>query len=164
MGLQTSLFQKHLDANAKIVDFAGWEMPINYGSQIVEHNLVREHAGVFDVSHMTVVDITGADASIYLRTLLANDIAKLDTPGRALYSAMLNEQGGVIDDLIVYRLNQGYRVVVNCATREKDLQWMSAQSVNFQVVIEEQPDLAILAVHGPESINKVCSILTDDQR
>jgi len=164
VGLQTSLFQKHLDANAKIVDFAGWDMPINYGSQILEHNLVREHAGVFDVSHMTVVDITGNDASNYLRNLLANDITKLDTPGRALYSAMLNDQGGVIDDLIVYRLNQGFRVVVNCATRVKNLQWMSAQSENFQVVIEEQPDLAILAVHGPESIDKVCSILADDQR
>lgn len=163
MGLQTSLYQKHLDAGAKIVDFAGWDMPINYGSQIVEHNLVREHAGVFDVSHMTVVDVTGIDVSLYLQHLLANDIAKLDAPGKALYSAMLNEQGGVIDDLIVYRLEQGFRLVVNCATREKDLQWLAEQSESFNVAIEEQSGLAILAVHGPESIEKVCRLLTDEQ-
>ena len=147
-----------------MVDFAGWDMPINYGSQIAEHTLVREHAGVFDVSHMTVVDISGEDALSYLQYLLANDAGKLDAVGRALYSAMLNEEGGVIDDLIVYRLEQGYRLVVNCATREKDLNWMAAQAGEFKVVIKERPDLAILAVHGPESIEKVCSILPSPQR
>lgn len=138
-------------------------MPINYGSQIEEHNQVREHAGVFDVSHMTVVDVNGAEATAYLQYLLANDIGKLDSPGRALYSAMLNENGGVKDDLIVYRMNDGYRVVVNCATREKDLDWMSAQAAGYKVSILEQPDLAILAVHGPESIDKACSVLAPDQ-
>jgi aminomethyltransferase len=160
---RTPLYQKHLDAGAKMVPFAGWDMPINYGSQIEEHNQVRTDAGVFDVSHMTVVDISGSDASAYLRHLLANDVARLDSVGRALYSAMLNHEGGVVDDLIVYRRKEGYRLVVNCATRMKDLQWMAQQAPGFSVAIEERPRLAILAVHGPSSIDKVCSILTPEQ-
>ena len=163
MGQHTALYQKHLDAGAKIVDFAGWDMPINYGSQIEEHNQVRQHAGIFDVSHMTVVDIIGADAKGYLRQLLANDVARLDEPGRALYSAMLNESGGVIDDLIVYRMNQGFRLVVNCATRSKDLTWMSGQAAGFDVEIIERPGLAMLAVHGPEAIDRVCEVLPAEQ-
>ena len=141
------------------MDFAGWDMPINYGSQIEEHNQVRAAAGVFDVSHMTVVDVGGAEAEQFLRFLLANDVAKLDEIGHALYSAMLNHDGGIVDDLIVYRMNFGYRTVVNCATREKDLNWMADTSAGFDVIIEEKPDLAILAVHGPEAIEKVCSVL-----
>ena len=163
MGQQTSLYQRHLDAGAKMVDFAGWDMPINYGSQIEEHNQVRNHAGIFDVSHMTVVDISGTDAQAYLRYLLANDVAKLDEVGRALYSGMLNESGGVVDDLIVYSTSFGYRVVVNCATREKDLAWMHSHAESFDVAIEERPQLAILAVHGPEAIEKVCSVLEGDR-
>lgn len=163
MAQHTPLFQKHLDAGAKMVDFAGWDMPINYGSQIEEHNRVRSGAGVFDVSHMTVVDISGIDASAYLQYLLANDVAKLDDQGRALYSAMLNEKGGVVDDLIVYRMSFGYRLVVNCATRLKDLAWMAQHSPGFKISIEEQPKLAILAVHGPDAIDKVCEILPADQ-
>lgn len=163
MAQQTSLYQKHLDSGAKMVDFAGWDMPINYGSQIEEHNLVRNQAGIFDVSHMTVVDVSGNSAEAFLRYLLANDVAKLDEVGRALYSGMLNETGGVVDDLIVYRMSFGYRVVVNCATRDKDLAWMRTHSAGFDVSIEEQPQLAILAVHGPEAIDKVCSILDDSR-
>ena len=162
MGHHTFLYQRHLDAGAKMVDFAGWDMPINYGSQIEEHNQVRTAAGVFDVSHMTVVDVSGTGAENYLRYLLANDVAKLDEPGRALYSGMLNEAGGVVDDLIVYRMSFGYRLVVNCATREKDLAWMAQHSAGFEVSLEERPGLAILAVHGPESIDKVCQVLTDE--
>ena len=146
-----------------MVDFAGWDMPINYGSQIEEHNQVREHAGVFDVSHMTVVDIGGAQATEYLQYLLANDITKLDETGRALYSAMLNYEGGVIDDLIVYRMSFGYRLVVNCATREKDLRWMEKQAANFDISLHERSELAILAVHGPESIQRVCAVLAGEQ-
>lgn len=159
MGQRTSLYQKHLDAGAKMVNFAGWDMPINYGSQIEEHHQVRTLAGIFDISHMTVIDMSGAGAEAFLRYLLANDVAKLDEPGCALYSAMLNEAGGVVDDLIVYRMSFGYRVVVNCATREKDLAWIHDQSKDFDVVVLEQPQLAILAVHGPESIATVCSVL-----
>lgn len=163
MGQQTSLYQKHLEAGAKMVDFAGWDMPINYGSQIEEHNLVRNQAGIFDVSHMTVVDVSGNAAEPFLRYLLANDVAKLDTVGRALYSGMLNKDGGVVDDLIVYRMSFGYRVVVNCATREKDLAWIRSHAKDFDVSIEEQPQLSILAVHGPEAIDKVCSILDEER-
>lgn len=146
-----------------MVDFAGWDMPINYGSQIEEHRLVREQAGVFDVSHMTVVDLAGEDTKGFLRYLLANDVAKLDVPGKALYSAMLNKQGGVIDDLIVYRMQDGYRLVVNCGTRSKDLDWLQQQSDGFTVQIRERPELAILAVHGPESITRVCELMPPDQ-
>jgi len=163
MGNRTALYDKHLEAGAKIVDFAGWDMPINYGSQIKEHEQVRSAAGIFDVSHMTVVDITGNDAEKYLRHLLANDVAKLDEPGRALYSAMLNLDGGVVDDLIVYRMNTGYRLVVNCATRMKDLKWMANQSSGFSVFIDEKPKLAILAVHGPTAIETACSVLAAEQ-
>ncbi len=161
MGQQTALFAKHLEAGAKIVDFADWDMPINYGSQIEEHQQVRTAAGVFDVSHMTVVDLSGPDAQNYLQYLLANDVVRLDAIGRALYSAMLNEEGGVIDDLIVYRMSFGYRIVVNCATRQKDLDWMAKQAASFDVKIKEQPGMAILAVHGPESIDKVCEVLPE---
>jgi aminomethyltransferase len=160
---RTALYQKHLDAGARMVDFAGWEMPINYGSQLAEHKQVREQAGVFDVSHMTVVDILGTEALAFLRYLVTNDPAKLDVPGRALYTAMLNEQGGVIDDLIVYRLEHHYRVVVNCATREKDLAWLAKVAGGFAVELKERPELAILAVHGPEAIGKVCALLPEAQ-
>ena len=158
---RTSLYQNHLDAGAKMVDFSGWEMPINYGSQIEEHTQVRTAAGVFDVSHMTVVDVSGADAEAYLRYLLANDVARLDETGRALYSGMLNDDGGVIDDLIVYRMSFGYRLVVNCATRTKDLRWMALQTSGYAVSVEERSQLGILAVHGPESIERLCAILKD---
>ena len=163
MGQHTSLYQNHLDAGAKMVDFAGWDMPINYGSQIEEHNQVRTAAGIFDVSHMTVVDISGKDAEKYLRYLLANDVAKLDEQGRALYSAMLNHDGGVVDDLIVYRMSFGFRVVVNCATRMKDLTWMAENASGFQIAIEERPKLSILAIHGPESIEATCKVLSAEQ-
>ncbi|MFT4863686.1 MAG: aminomethyltransferase [Pseudohongiellaceae bacterium] len=162
MGQRTSLYQKHLDSGAKMVDFGGWDMPINYGSQIEEHNQVRTAAGAFDVSHMTVVDIGGQDAEKYLRRLLSNDVIKLDEEGRALYSAMLNHDGGVVDDLIVYKMSFGYRVVVNCATRSKDLAWMIEHSRGYQVSIEERPRLAILAIHGPASIDAVCQVLSPD--
>ena len=159
MGKRTPLYQQHLNAGAKIVDFAGWDMPINYGSQIEEHNQVRHAAGVFDVSHMTVVDVSGAEAQQYLRYLLANDVARLKEPGQALYSAMLRTDGGVIDDLIVYSMSFGYRIVVNCATRDKDLPWMNSQTDGFEVAVTERPDLAILAVHGPSSIETAAALL-----
>lgn len=159
MNQRTSLYEQHLAAGAKMVDFAGWDMPINYGSQVAEHKQVREHAGVFDVSHMTVVDVTGNNTRDFLRYLLTNDAIKLSEPGRALYSIMLNEEGGIVDDLIVYRMSDRYRLVVNCATREKDLAWLEMHSKNFAVSLAEQSDVAILAVHGPESIGIVCSLL-----
>ncbi len=161
MGNRTPLYEAHLEADAKIVDFGGWDMPIHYGSQIQEHNTVREDAGVFDVSHMTVVDVSGSDAKAYLQYLLANDVAKLTENGKALYSGMLNERGGVIDDLIVYRMDPGYRVVVNCATRAKDLAWMDQQSAKFEVNLSEQPELAMLAVQGPKAIEKTLKVVSE---
>ncbi|MFY0639440.1 MAG: glycine cleavage system aminomethyltransferase GcvT [Bermanella sp.] len=165
MGQRTALYDAHLAAGAKIVDFGGWDMPIHYGSQIQEHNVVREDAGMFDVSHMTVVDITGTDATAYLQYLLANDVAKLKAEGKALYSGMLNEKGGVIDDLIVYRADAlgGYRVVVNCATREKDLAWMNQQIAKFDAQLTEHPQLAMIAVQGPEAIEKAKQAASPEQ-
>ncbi len=154
---KTPLYLKHLESNAKIVSFAGWQMPINYGSQIEEHQFVRQHAGIFDVSHMTIVDLTGNDVTAYLRRLLANDVNKINqSPGKALYSCMLNEKGGVIDDLIVYYMNDSwYRLIVNSSTQEKDLHWLKKQIQHDKVEITQQKSLAMLAVQGPEAI-KIC--------
>lgn len=162
MPLHTVLYRQHLEAGARMVDFSGWAMPINYGSQLSEHRQVREHAGVFDVSHMTIVDVGGADDTAFLRLLLTNDVARLAS-GRALYTGMLNHEGGVLDDLIVYRRQQGYRLVLNCATRDKDLAWLAHIGSRFAISLKERPELAILAVHGPESIAKVCSLLPSEQ-
>lgn len=156
MGNKTPLYETHVASGGKMVDFGGWDMPIHYGSQIEEHHIVRKTAGMFDVSHMTIVDLSGADSKSFLQHLLANDVDKLKTPGKALYSGMLNAEGGVIDDLIVYWLEgENYRLVVNCATREKDLAWMNAQSAGFDVTLTEQPGLAMVAIQGPEAIDKV---------
>ncbi|BCE00927.1 glycine cleavage system aminomethyltransferase GcvT [Marinicellulosiphila megalodicopiae] len=152
MGFQTALFAAHVAANAKLVDFGGWDMPIHYGSQLKEHEIVRTDAGMFDVSHMTVVDVAGPQAKTFLQRLLANDVDKLKTTGKALYSGMLNADGGVIDDLIVYLLEDMYRVVVNCSTREKDLAWMQQIGKKFDVSITERPELAMIAVQGPKAI------------
>jgi aminomethyltransferase len=155
MGKQTALYNDHLAAGGKIVDFAGWQMPIHYGSQIEEHHQVRNDAGMFDVSHMTVVDFSGEGVRDYLRHLLANDVNRLTQPGKALYSCMLNERGGVIDDLIVYFLSDTwFRMVVNAATRDKDLQWMHSQAQSFHFTLEERQDLAMIAVQGPKARDK----------
>ncbi len=161
MGKQTPLYQQHLDANGKIVDFGGWDMPIHYGSQLQEHNVVREDAGMFDVSHMTIVDIAGPEALAYLQKILANDVSKLGFTGKALYTGMLNEEGGVIDDLIVYKMDGWYRTVVNCGTREKDLAWMNKQIESFDATLTERPELAMVAVQGPNAIEKVKQVRTE---
>ncbi len=145
---------------AKLVDFAGWDMPIHYGSQIEEHHAVRREAGMFDVSHMTVVDLVGAGVRPFLRYLLANNVDKLQQRGKALYSCMLNAEGGVIDDLIVYFLEESwFRLVVNSATREKDLAWIEQQGAGFEVEVIEQPGLAMIAVQGPQAREKVLPLL-----
>jgi aminomethyltransferase len=165
MANRTALYDKHLDAGARMVDFAGWEMPIHYGSQIEEHHTVREAAGMFDVSHMVVVDLRGAGVRDYLRHLLANDIAKLKTPGKALYSCMLNERGGVIDDLITYYLaDDFYRVVLNAATRDKDLAWMRRQAEGCDLSLTERDDLSMIAVQGPKARETVCRLLENGDR
>ncbi|GAB3018506.1 glycine cleavage system aminomethyltransferase GcvT [Bowmanella dokdonensis] len=162
---KTVLHAKHLEAGAKMVDFHGWEMPIHYGSQIEEHHAVRRDAGMFDVSHMTIVDVKGPQAKAYLRYLLANDVAKLKDKGKALYSGLLNEQGGVVDDLIVYYFaDDDYRLVVNSATREKDMNWLNKVADGFNVTITEQPDLAMIAVQGPNAKEKAGSLFSDEQK
>lgn len=163
MGMRTPLYDRHQAAGGKMVDFGGWDMPLHYGSQLEEHHQVRRHAGVFDVSHMTVVDVTGSEAKAYLQYLLANDVGRLSVAGKALYSAMLNEQGGVIDDLIVYLCAEGYRLVVNAATREKDLAWMELQAEEFAVNLKVRDDLAMLAVQGPQALG-LCKSLVSDAR
>ena len=161
---KTVLHAKHLASGAKMVDFYGWEMPINYGSQIEEHHAVRTNAGMFDVSHMTIVDVRGSEAKTFLRGLVINDVAKLTIPGKALYTGMLNEAGGVIDDLIIYFFSDtDYRLVVNSATREKDLAWIAKQSANFEVIITERPEFGMIAVQGPEAKAKVGQLLTPTQ-
>ncbi|MBT8081888.1 MAG: glycine cleavage system aminomethyltransferase GcvT [Gammaproteobacteria bacterium] len=152
MGSKTPLYESHVEAGARIVDFGGWDMPLHYGSQKEEHHAVRGNAGVFDVSHMTVVDLSGPRVGDFLRYLVANDIARLDSHGRALYTCMLNEDGGVIDDLIIYFVGDNdYRLVVNAATREKDLAWIRKQAEAFDVDVVERAELAMIAVQGPRA-------------
>lgn len=158
MANRTPLYDAHLAAGGKMVDFGGWDMPVHYGSQLDEHHQVRQDAGMFDVSHMTVVDIQGADANAYLRHLLANDVNRIEA-GRALYTAMLNEAGGVLDDLIVYRRESDFRLVVNCATHDKDLAWMNAQAGAFNVEIIERPEMAMVAIQGPNARAKTAALL-----
>ena len=159
MTFRTCLYTAHKKMGAKFVDFSGWDMPLHYGSQIKEHHCVRRDCGMFDVSHMSVVDIDGSDARTYLRYLLANDVAKIAEPGQGLYSAMLNDRGGVVDDLIVYVLPKGFRLVLNCATGDKDLAWMNDYAQGFQVSLVQRDDLAIIAVQGPEAIARLSSVL-----
>jgi len=160
MPQRTPLYDAHVAAGARMVDFGGWEMPINYGSQIEEHHKVRNAAGMFDVSHMTVVDIKGQQARQFLSYLLANDIARLKTSGRALYSCMLNEKGGILDDLITYFLDETFfRLVVNAATHDKDMAWINLQARAFDVVVEERPELAMIAVQGPDARAAVIALL-----
>ena len=160
MPLQTPLYQRHRELGARLVDFGGWDMPLQYGSQLEEHHAVRRDAGMFDVSHMRVVDLAGLRCGDLLRRLLANDVARLTTPGKALYSCMLNESGGVIDDLIVYFREPGsYRLVVNAGTAEKDLAWIEAQAAPFGVNVASRRDLAMIAVQGPNARAKLAGLL-----
>ncbi len=159
---KTHLHQAHIDAGAKMVDFGGWDMPINYGSQIEEHHAVRQDKGMFDVSHMTIVDLVGPESEKFLLKILANDVRKL-SDGKALYSTMLNELGGVIDDLITYKRGENnYRIVVNAGTREKDLAWFAKQITAFDATITERPKVAMIAVQGPNAIAACLNILPAD--
>ena len=161
MTQQTLYNATHRSLGAKMVDFGGWDMPIHYGSQIEEHHQVRRDAGMFDVSHMTVLDLRGAQVRSFLRKLIANSVDKLVKPGKALYSCMLDETGGIIDDLIVYYMGEEFfRVVVNAATRDKDVAWITAQAAPFAIDIRERRDLAMVAVQGPNARDKVLGLLT----
>ena len=170
----TPLNSAHRSLGAKMVDFGGWDMPVNYGSQIEEHNAVRTDAGMFDVSHMCVVDLKGANVRAFLRGLLANNVDKLQVPGKALYSCMLNPEGGVIDDLIVYYFSEDwFRLVVNAGTAEKDVAWISQQNeaTGSGVTVTQRRDLseenrdpiALVAVQGPNARAKVWQVLPETQ-
>jgi aminomethyltransferase len=161
VGRRTPLFELHQELGARIVDFGGWDMPVQYTSQINEHHAVRRKAGVFDVSHMCVVDLEGTRVREFLQHLLANDVGKLKLPGKALYSCMLNEAGGVLDDLIVYFLNESaFRMVVNAGTRDKDLAWIRAAAGRFAVQVAERTDYAMLAIQGPEARAKTAALMS----
>jgi aminomethyltransferase len=163
VGKRTPFYDLHVKANAKMVDFAGWEMPLHYGSQIKEHHQVRQHAGMFDVSHMGLVDLHGEEVTPFLRRLLSNNIDRL-SEGKAFYTCMLNAEGGVMDDLIVYKLSdQDYRLVINAGTREKDIAWMRRQAEAFELTLTERTDLAMLAVQGPEVKEKIAQLLLPHQ-
>jgi aminomethyltransferase len=163
---KTVLNAAHREIGARMVDFGGWDMPVNYGSQIEEHNAVRNDCGMFDVSHMCPVDVVGTDCRKFLSRLVANDVAKLQVSGKALYAAMLNDAGGVIDDLIIYFLTETrFRIVVNAGTAEKDLAWMQAKVAEWKldVSITQRRDgdnaLGIIAVQGPNARAKVWEVL-----
>ena len=160
----TPLFAEHQSLNARIVDFGGWALPVNYGSQVNEHNAVRQACGMFDVSHMTVSDLYGEKTEPFLQYLLANDVGKLsEYDGKALYSCMLNANGGVIDDLIVYRISQQhFRMVTNAGTRDKDLAWIRQHAQAFDVSVEERPKLALIALQGPKALALAKRHLPDD--
>ncbi len=157
---RTPLYAEHVALGAKLVDFAGWDMPIHYGSQLEEHHAVRSDVGMFDVAHMAAVDLHGARTREFLRRLLANDVARLTVPGKALYACMLNAEAGVIDDLIVYFIADGhFRLVVNAGTTDKDLAWLRPKAAEFGVEVCHRTDLGILAVQGSRARVKVASLL-----
>lgn len=165
MDKKTVLNETHRALGARMVSFGGWDMPVHYGSQLDEHHAVRRDAGMFDVSHMTVIDLRGERVNPFLRHLLANDVAKLTKPGKALYSCMLNPEGGVIDDLIVYFLDpQWFRMVVNAATTDKDLAWIRTQAEAFAVEVTPRRDLGMIAVQGPNARAKAAPLLPDALR
>jgi aminomethyltransferase len=160
MGLRTPLYETHVAQGARMVDFGGWDMPVHYGSQIDEHHAVRRDAGMFDVSHMCVVDLAGERVRDFLRELLANDVAKLKQPGKALYGCMLNETGGVIDDLITYFLDDRFfRLVINAGTRDKDIAWIRAQAEKYEVTVEPRHELAMIAVQGPTARGRAAQVI-----
>src|SRR5690606_7710426 len=160
MTLKTVLNDSHRALGAKMVDFGGWDMPIHYGSQLDEHHLVRQSAGMFDVSHMTVIDLHGPRTRELLHLLMANSVDKMKKPGKALYTCMLNERGGIIDDLIIYFIAEDlFRLVSNASTRDKDLAWIESHAQAFDVDVVERADFGLIAVQGPQARERVISLL-----
>lgn len=163
MGRHTCLYSLHVALGARIVDFSGWDMPVAYGSQIEEHQAVRHAAGLFDVSHMCIVDLSGSRTRELLGQLFANDVGRLSTPGQALYGCLLNDRGGIIDDLVVYLLAEDqFRLVVNAGTRDKDIAWIGAHAERVDVKLLERRDLAMLAVQGPQARQRCATLLAPE--
>jgi aminomethyltransferase len=165
MSNTTPLYDTHVQNGAQMVDFAGFQMPMRYHSQIEEHHAVRNDAGMFDVSHMLPIDVCGDAAGTFLRRLLANDVAKLKQDGKALYTCMLNQQGGILDDMLVYRLSAvHYRLIVNGAMRAQDLAWIQQQASDFAVEVMPLDNYALIAVQGPHAREKAHACLPQDLR
>lgn len=159
---QTPLYDQHQHAGAQIVDFCGWEMPLHYGSQLQEHHHVRGSVGMFDVSHLCIIDLIGDDTYYFLRYLLANDIARLSNVGSALYTCLLNQAGGVLGDMVVYRIDHyDYRLVVNAVTRDKVIAWLQKHTDRYDVRLQVRDDLAILALQGPDAISHLLGVMED---
>ena len=152
---RTPLYDRHVAAGAKLVPFAGWEMPVQYQGVIAEHRAVRTDAGVFDVSHMGELEVEGPTAVQLLQTVLSNDLTKL-APGDAQYTLLTNEQGGIVDDLIVYRLEEcRYLLVVNAANRDADFEWVKEHELRGSDVRDVSDEYALLAVQGPHAIERL---------
>src|SRR5919199_5282902 len=146
---RTPLYDRHVAAGARIVPFAGWEMPVQYAGIRAEHEAVRERAGVFDVSHMGEIETTGPDAEAFLQRILSNDVTKIAGDG-AQYSVLCREDGGVLDDLFTYRVGDGFLTVTNASNHARDLAWFERHTEGFEVTLHDRlRDLAMLAVQGP---------------
>src|SRR5882757_7504928 len=160
---RTPLFEAHVAAGAKLVPFAGWEMPVEYDGIKAEHLRVRESCGVFDVSHMGEIETEGPQAVELLQRLLSNDVSKIQLGG-AQYSCLCREDGGVLDDLFTYRLGEDrYLTVTNAANHERDLEWFEAHAVEFEVEVRDRiEDYAMLAVQGPQA-RQIVSRVTDGE-
>src|SRR3712207_3296323 len=156
---RTPLHDRHAAAGARIVPFAGWEMPVQYAGIREEHRAVREHAGVFDVSHMGEVETTGPDAEAFLQRVLSNDVSRIAERG-AQYSVLCREDGGVLDDLFTYRLDGGrFLTVTNAANHEKDLAWLRRHAEGFDVELRDRlHDYSMLAVQGPSARGLVAAL------
>jgi len=163
MGLRTPLYDMHLALGAKMVDFNGWDMPLHYGSQVEEHHHVRKECGVFDISHMSIFDIQGTQAQAFLQHLLSNDVALLNAVGRAQHSLLLNEQGGIIDDAMVFRTDTGYRLVSNALTRERVQLWLEQHAQNFACSVLWRNDLCLFSIQGPLARQRLASILSSSR-
>ena len=160
----TPLYHEHEKAHAKFVDFFEWKMPLHYGSPIAEHLAVRESAGIFDVSHMTVIDIIGAGCRPFLRRLMTRDVDEIKHRGGACYSCMCNELGGIIDDvLIYYRSPDNYRLVFNASTKDRVTQWLNHHAQDFAIGLQIRPELCLIAIQGPEAIERIMPLLTANQ-
>ncbi len=159
MGLRTPLYEQHLALGAEMSEVNGWELPLHYGSQVEEHCQVRKDCGVFDVSFMTVVDVLGEQAKAYLHYLLANDVELLHGNGSGLYSVMLNEQAGIIDDALIYLMPDGYRLMFNTGFTDRIIGWMKLNKGIFKVTIKPQQDIAILSIQGPNAVSKLVKLL-----
>ena len=161
---KTPLNKSHIELGAKMVNFSNWEMPISYSSLIEEHNAVRNTVGIFDVSHMSVFDFDGDNQVAFFEKIFANDIKKIYKDNKAIYGALLNQEGGILDDLIIYHANNKFRLVSNCSTREQNRQWFEKHAVEFGVKVIERSDMGILAIQGPDALNKILEIKEIDNQ